>query len=140
MLHRLGMRPESRSPRMRTSIRRLKLRQHVPRRISKMIVNSTRAPSNPVKANARTAADSSRQLAAGRRDPYWELGLGPWNVAAGSPLVEQAGGRITKLTGSALNLDAPALLGSNGRPMPRSSTCSEKSGANRACRKMANRR
>jgi len=57
-----------------------------------MIVKSTREPSNPFKANARTAADSSRQLAASRRDLYWELRLGPWNVAAGSPLGEQAGG------------------------------------------------
>ena len=54
-------------------------------------------------------------LACGRLDGYWELRLGPWDVAAGSLLVEEAGGRITNLTGGALNLDAPALVASNGR-------------------------
>src|SRR5437870_9760731 len=42
-------------------------------------------------------------LACGRLDGYWELRLGPWDVAAGSLLVEEAGGRITGLTGGALN-------------------------------------
>jgi myo-inositol-1(or 4)-monophosphatase len=57
-------------------------------------------------------------LAAGRLDGYWELRLGPWDVAAGSLLVEEAGGRITNLTGGALDLDAPALVASNGRIHP----------------------
>jgi len=30
-------------------------------------------------------------------------------------LVEEAGGRITSLTGSALNLDSPSLVASNGQ-------------------------
>jgi myo-inositol-1(or 4)-monophosphatase len=54
-------------------------------------------------------------LATGRLDGYWELRLGPWDVAAGSLLVEEAGGRITDLTGGALVLDAPSLVASNGR-------------------------
>src|SRR5262249_51247577 len=54
-------------------------------------------------------------LACGRPGGCWELGLGPWDVAAGSLLVEEAGGRITNLTGGALNLDAPTLVASNGR-------------------------
>ena len=54
-------------------------------------------------------------LATGRLDGYWELRLGPWDVAAGSLLVEEAGGRITNLKGGALDLDAPALVASNGR-------------------------
>jgi myo-inositol-1(or 4)-monophosphatase len=54
-------------------------------------------------------------LACGRLDGYWELRLGPWDVAAGSLLVEEAGGRITDLTGGALNLDSPSLIASNGR-------------------------
>ena len=53
-------------------------------------------------------------LASGRLDGYWELRLGPWDVAAGSLLVEEAGGRITNLTGGALDLDAPALVATNG--------------------------
>ena len=54
-------------------------------------------------------------LACGRLDGYWELRLGPWDVAAGSLLVEEAGGRITDLMGGPLNLDAPSLIASNGR-------------------------
>src|SRR4029453_16764490 len=54
-------------------------------------------------------------LATGRLDGYWELRLGSWDVAAGSLLVEEAGGRVTNLTGGALDLDAPALVASNGR-------------------------
>jgi myo-inositol-1(or 4)-monophosphatase len=53
-------------------------------------------------------------LACGRLDGYWELRLGPWDVAAGSLLVEEAGGRVTNLTGGALDLDAPSLVATNG--------------------------
>jgi myo-inositol-1(or 4)-monophosphatase len=38
-------------------------------------------------------------LAAGRTDGYWEFGLKPWDVAAGSLLVEEAGGKITDFSG-----------------------------------------
>jgi myo-inositol-1(or 4)-monophosphatase len=54
-------------------------------------------------------------LAAGRLDGYWELRLGPWDVAAGSLLVEEAGGQVTDLRGGRLDLDAPTVVASNGR-------------------------
>jgi myo-inositol-1(or 4)-monophosphatase len=54
-------------------------------------------------------------LASGRLDGYWELRLGPWDVAAGSLIVEEAGGRITNLSGGALELDSPTLVATNGR-------------------------
>jgi myo-inositol-1(or 4)-monophosphatase len=54
-------------------------------------------------------------LAAGRFDGHWELTLGPWDVAAGSLLVEEAGGRVTSLTGGPLDLEAPQVVASNGR-------------------------
>jgi len=54
-------------------------------------------------------------LAAGRLDGYWELRLGPWDVAAAGLMVEEAGGRLTALTGGPLDLDAPTVLASNGR-------------------------
>jgi myo-inositol-1(or 4)-monophosphatase len=53
-------------------------------------------------------------LAAGRLDGYWELRLGAWDVAAGSLLVEEAGGRVTALDGSPLDLERPSVLASNG--------------------------
>jgi myo-inositol-1(or 4)-monophosphatase len=54
-------------------------------------------------------------VAAGRLDGFWELRLGPWDVAAGRLFVEEAGGRVTNLEGGALDLDAPAVVASNGR-------------------------
>ena len=54
-------------------------------------------------------------LAAGRFDGYWELRTGPWDVAAGSLFVEEAGGRVTGVDGTPLNLDAPSVLATNGR-------------------------
>jgi myo-inositol-1(or 4)-monophosphatase len=54
-------------------------------------------------------------VAAGRLDGFWELRLGPWDVAAASLFVEEAGGRITNVVGEAVNLDAPAVVASNGR-------------------------
>jgi myo-inositol-1(or 4)-monophosphatase len=53
-------------------------------------------------------------LAAGRLDGYWELRLGPWDVAAGSLLVEEAGGRVTDLGGGRLDLEVPTVVASNG--------------------------
>lgn len=54
-------------------------------------------------------------VAAGRLDGFWELSLGPWDVAAASLFVEEAGGRITNLTGGAVDVDAPAVVATNGR-------------------------
>jgi myo-inositol-1(or 4)-monophosphatase len=38
-------------------------------------------------------------IAAGRADGFWELGLSPWDVAAGLLIVEEAGGRVTDFRG-----------------------------------------
>jgi len=40
-------------------------------------------------------------IACGRYDAFWELGLSPWDIAAGSLLVLEAGGLITDLSGEA---------------------------------------
>jgi myo-inositol-1(or 4)-monophosphatase len=62
-----------------------------------------------------SAAITLAAVAAGRLDGYWELVLGPWDVAAGLLLVEEAGGRVTDLRGRPLDLAAPAVVASNGR-------------------------
>ena len=54
-------------------------------------------------------------VAAGRFDGFWELTLGPWDVAAGGILVEEAGGRVSDLGGGPLDINAPRLVASNGR-------------------------
>jgi myo-inositol-1(or 4)-monophosphatase len=38
-------------------------------------------------------------VAAGRVDGFWEIGLSPWDTAAGTLLIQEAGGRIGTLTG-----------------------------------------
>jgi myo-inositol-1(or 4)-monophosphatase len=54
-------------------------------------------------------------LAAGHLDGYWEKLLQPWDWAAGSLLVEEAGGRVTTLDGRPWSLGENTLLASNGR-------------------------
>jgi myo-inositol-1(or 4)-monophosphatase len=53
-------------------------------------------------------------VAAGRFEGFWELHLSPWDVVAGSILVEEAGGRVTDLRGGPLDIDHPRLVASNG--------------------------
>ncbi|NPV85769.1 MAG: inositol monophosphatase [Anaerolineae bacterium] len=38
-------------------------------------------------------------VAAGRLDGYWEIGIAPWDIAAGALIVEEAGGRVTNING-----------------------------------------
>lgn len=38
-------------------------------------------------------------LACGRTDGYWEFNLKPWDVAAGKIIVEEAGGKVSDLSG-----------------------------------------
>jgi myo-inositol-1(or 4)-monophosphatase len=33
-------------------------------------------------------------------DAFWEIGLSPWDTAAGTLLIQEAGGRIGTLTGA----------------------------------------
>jgi myo-inositol-1(or 4)-monophosphatase len=54
-------------------------------------------------------------VACGRVDAFWEFGLKAWDVAAGAMIVTEAGGRVTNLDGSALDLDARKILASNGK-------------------------
>lgn len=53
-------------------------------------------------------------LAAGRVDAFWEERLQPWDVMAGSLMVEEAGGRMSRFDGSPLGLRADEVLASNG--------------------------
>lgn len=54
-------------------------------------------------------------VAAGRFDGYWELGLKPWDCAAGILLIREAGGIVTDDSGAPHTYDAGALVASNGR-------------------------
>ena len=64
---------------------------------------------------AGAAALDIAYVAAGRFDGFWELKLQPWDMAAACLLVEEAGGKITDITGSTWNILSPNILVSNGR-------------------------
>ena len=51
--------------------------------------------------------------AAGRFDGYWERNLGPWDIAAGSLLVTEAGGMVTGLDGGPLDIRAGEICAAN---------------------------
>ena len=51
----------------------------------------------------------------GRVDALWEFGPRPSDVAAGALTITEAGGQVTNLDGSALDLDARKNLASNGK-------------------------
>ena len=53
-------------------------------------------------------------LAAGRFDGFWELGLHPWDVAASSLIITEAGGRVTDFQGQPFNIYSEEILASNG--------------------------
>jgi myo-inositol-1(or 4)-monophosphatase len=52
-------------------------------------------------------------VAAGRFDGYWERGLKPWDIAAGSLLLREAGGRILDLDGKQDALATGNVIASN---------------------------
>lgn len=49
-------------------------------------------------------------IAAGRAELYFELRLSPWDYAAGSLLVEEAGGIISTVEGEKIRLDEPCSI------------------------------
>lgn len=49
---------------------------------------------------AGSAALDLADTACGRFDAFWELGLAPWDVAAGILLIREAGGHVTDLAGA----------------------------------------
>jgi myo-inositol-1(or 4)-monophosphatase len=62
-----------------------------------------------------SAALDLAYLACGRFDGFWEFDLSPWDVAAGTLLVREAGGNVTRIDGSPAALDAHSILATNGR-------------------------
>src|SRR4030095_16704673 len=52
-------------------------------------------------------------MAAGRIDGFWEECLQPWDMMAGTLLVEEAGGKVTRFDGSPVGLRADEVLAAN---------------------------
>ncbi|MFV9503203.1 MAG: inositol monophosphatase family protein [Oscillochloridaceae bacterium umkhey_bin13] len=53
-------------------------------------------------------------VAAGRTDAHWELGLSPWDVAAGALIVLEAGGTVTNWQDQPWHPGDPRIVASNG--------------------------
>jgi myo-inositol-1(or 4)-monophosphatase len=63
---------------------------------------------------AGSAALDLAGVACGRFDGFWELKLKPWDLAAGTLLVSEAGGRVTSPGGRAWSLKQADVVASNG--------------------------
>lgn len=53
-------------------------------------------------------------VAAGRFDAFWEFDLHSWDVAAGTILIREAGGRVTAADGAEFHVDGRSILATNG--------------------------
>ncbi|WP_372631227.1 inositol monophosphatase family protein [Cohnella sp.] len=72
----------------------------------------------PKVRNLRVAGSAALHLAyvaAGRLSGFWEHNLSAWDVAAGSLLVQEAGGRMSDFGGEPYQLAVRNVLATNGR-------------------------
>jgi myo-inositol-1(or 4)-monophosphatase len=53
--------------------------------------------------------------ACGRTDGFWELNLFPWDVAAGTLVLTEAGGRVTRFNGSVYSIYDKDICATNGK-------------------------
>jgi myo-inositol-1(or 4)-monophosphatase len=53
-------------------------------------------------------------VACGRYDGFWELNLSAWDTAAGTLIVEEAGGRVSNFSNDKFSNYAPEIVASNG--------------------------
>lgn len=68
---------------------------------------------HPTAAGIRRAGSAALDLAyvaAGRLDGFWELGLSPWDMAAGVLLVREAGGIVTDFSGEGNYLETGNVI------------------------------
>lgn len=65
-----------------------------------------------------SAALDLAYVAAGRFDGYWEVGLKPWDVAAGGLLVREAGGFITDFAGTDKYLETASVVAGTPKVYP----------------------
>ncbi|PZM81020.1 MAG: inositol monophosphatase [Candidatus Melainabacteria bacterium] len=54
-------------------------------------------------------------VASGRLDGFWEMKLAPWDIGAGSLIVEEAGGKVSNLAGGPLDISTGHILATNGK-------------------------
>lgn len=59
------------------------------------------------------AALDLANVAAGRLDGFWEIGLSPWDMAAGALLIKEAGGLVGDLDGDSKYMDSGKIVAGN---------------------------
>ena len=60
-----------------------------------------------------SAALDLAYVAAGRYDGFWEIGLAPWDMAAGCLLITEAGGLVGDLEGNTTHLESGQIVAGN---------------------------
>jgi myo-inositol-1(or 4)-monophosphatase len=77
------------------------------------VINGFAEVAQTVRADGSAAADLC-YIAAGRFDTFWENDLSPWDTAAGSLMITEAGGRISAGQGEPYDMYSREILASNG--------------------------
>jgi len=67
---------------------------------------------------AGAAALDLAYVACGRLDAFWELGLSPWDMAAGALMIQEAGGLVGDLRGEAGYLEAGEIACATPKVFP----------------------
>jgi myo-inositol-1(or 4)-monophosphatase len=67
---------------------------------------------------AGAAALDLAYVAAGRLDAFWEMGLSPWDMAAGALMVKEAGGLVGDLSGEANYLESGDIAAATPKVFP----------------------
>ncbi|MDP8298592.1 MAG: inositol monophosphatase family protein [Candidatus Tantalella remota] len=64
---------------------------------------------------AGSAALDLCYVACGRFDGFWEMGLHPWDTAAGQIIVKEAGGRVSRIRGKEADIFKKDIVATNGK-------------------------
>ena len=67
---------------------------------------------------AGAAALDLAYVAAGRLDAFWEMGLSPWDMAAGALMIQEAGGLVGDLSGEAGWLEGGDIAAATPKVFP----------------------
>jgi myo-inositol-1(or 4)-monophosphatase len=87
-------------------------REHLPAHLR--VVRSVLADAEDLRRTGSAALDLA-YVAAGRLDGFWEMGLGPWDMAAGALLVREAGGICRDFEGEEEFLSRGSIVAGNVR-------------------------
>jgi len=75
--------------------------------------NKLSATAQSVRRDGSAALDLAF-VAAGRFEAFWEWDLKPWDMAAGAVIVEAAGGTVSAIDGTPLDIATGSILATNG--------------------------